>query len=205
MVRRSASHAENVGSIPARVTSCLGGVRMIVYHGSNHKFSRLQIRTKLSSSASLENQGAGIYFSTNKDVACSYGEILYTLEVNQDYLIDFCIMSSVRSYLNRVRKEVYWKTRLDIAEYISCTQLSQWIVEGRISPVCICREISLLLDSEEKFHSLPISIVEKSGVILSKFDKTHQKVYLYPDTIPGVGVAKTASEKIIRIVDRERI
>lgn len=178
---------------------------MIVYHGSNHKFSNLQIKKRLSSPASLENQGPGIYFSTVRDVACSYGEILYTLDVNTDYLIDFNIMSSVRGYLNRVRKEVYWKTRLDIADHISCTELSQNIVEGIISPVCICREVSLLLDASEKFHSLPESIIEKSGSILSKFDKNHQKVYLYPDNILGVGVSKTSNEKVIKIVDRERV
>ena len=178
---------------------------MIVYHGSSHKFSKLAIRKSLSSQASLENQGAGIYFSTNKEVACSYGDILYTLEINDDYLIDFTLMSSVRSYLNRVRKEVYWKTRLDIVGYIPCTLLSQYIVDGRISPVCICREIGLLLDSNEKFHKLPLSIIEKADSILSRFDKSHQKVYLYTDNIAGIGVAKTSNEKVIRIVDRERV
>ena len=48
---------------------------MIVYHGSNSNFKSLRISKSLvKHNSTLLNEGLGIYFSTDKEVARSYGK-----------------------------------------------------------------------------------------------------------------------------------
>lgn len=63
---------------------------MIAYHGSNRNFKKLRISKQLVQRTSTElNEGIGIYFSTNKRVAESYGNYVYILEINDKYFKDF--------------------------------------------------------------------------------------------------------------------
>ena len=62
---------------------------MIVYHGSNSNFTKLRIAKSLvKNSSTLENEGPGIYFSTDKSVAKHYGKYVYTLDINDKYFLD---------------------------------------------------------------------------------------------------------------------
>lgn len=62
---------------------------MIVYHGSNSNFKKLRIAKSLvKHQSTLENEGLGIYFTTDKEIARSYGKWIYSLEIPDD-MIDF--------------------------------------------------------------------------------------------------------------------
>lgn len=76
---------------------------MIVYHGSNSNFRTLRISKNLvNHKSTITNEGLGIYFSTNLDVAKSYGKYIYTLEINDKVLIDFRSRGNCRRYLAKL-------------------------------------------------------------------------------------------------------
>ena len=59
---------------------------MVVYHGSNSNFKKLRISKDLVKRESTKtNEGMGIYFTTDKEIARSYGKYIYTIEINDKY------------------------------------------------------------------------------------------------------------------------
>ena len=63
---------------------------MRVFHGSPRSFTKLRIDKRLiRHNATLENEGAGIYFTTDLSRAKSYGKYIYELEISDKYLRDF--------------------------------------------------------------------------------------------------------------------
>ena len=76
---------------------------MIVYHGSNHCFRKLKIARSLVEHAStLENEGLGIYFSTDKNIAKSYGKYIYILELNENKMYDFRNRTECQKYVHNI-------------------------------------------------------------------------------------------------------
>lgn len=89
---------------------------MVVYHGSNRRFKSLRISKSLvNGRGSLENEGLGIYFSTDRDVACSYGKYVYRLYVNDKVLKDFrkevCMSTVCSFYFKQGKKRDRCKSR----------------------------------------------------------------------------------------------
>ena len=92
---------------------------MIAYHGSNSNFRQLRIAKSLvKHTSTLDNEGLGIYFSTDKEVAKSYGKYLYTLEINNKYFRDFRNIKTCRQYLALLSQEVYKRFKIDILYFI---------------------------------------------------------------------------------------
>lgn len=178
---------------------------MIVYHGSNSRFETLRISKSLvKSDASALNEGMGIYFSTFKSVACSYGKYVYTLEINDDCLIDFRKKPIIRKYLKGIENEIYKTEKIYISRYVDLNSLVEYIYQGNIAISGICREIELLLDSNEYWYKCTPAQIERVYEILRKYDKKHQIGYLFNYNIMGIGILRKVGPEIVRIVKREK-
>ena len=179
---------------------------MIVYHGSNKCFRTLKISDRLvRSDASKLNEGIGIYFSTDKDVASSYGKYVYTLEINNKYIYDFRSKSGIKHYIVKVAFDIYEKYEIDILKYIDIDILIEYIYSGNIAISAICREIYLILDSNESWYKVAGDKMDKVYKFLEKYDKQKQVVYLFNYNIKGIGVIKKVGDDIVRIISRERV
>lgn len=179
---------------------------MIVYHGSGHCFRQLRICRKYMRESSEHNEGAGIYFSIDRNVACGYGKYIYTLNINDDVLVDFRKRGDVKKYLAHVESEVYRATGIRIQYYYDKELMIRYILNGnqRISDLC-GRGLYLLLDSSEKWYTDGISETKRQAVYreLRKCDK-ELKEYMFPYHIKNIGIIKDLSPDVVRIVSRER-
>ena len=127
---------------------------MIVYHGSDRYFRTLKVSINLSrSEASLLNEGLGIYFSTDKNVASHYGKYLYTLELNSRAIKDFRKSTTIDMYIAKLVATVCNKFGIDLTAYINLGMLATNVYSGNISIDGLGREIILLLESNEQFYN----------------------------------------------------
>lgn len=179
---------------------------MLVYHGSNSRFETLRLSKNLvKSEATMLNEGMGIYFSIYKDVAGSYGKYLYTLEINDKYLMDFRKKVVCKQYINQICKYIREKEDIYINQYFDRDNLVEYIYNGSIAVSGICREIYMLLDSNEYWYNLTESKIEKVYKLLENYDKKHLYAYLFNYNIKGVGIIKNVDSEIVRIVSREKV
>ena len=149
---------------------------MIVYHGSNSNFSKLRIdKSLVKYRSTLENEGPGIYFSTNKQVAKRYGRYVYTLEINDRSLLDFRHIEICTKYESDIVHYIYNKFNIDISEYIDLNQVTHRI----------------------RWGGLPIYS------ILRNYDKKHLKAYMINCYIENIGVIKDVSQATVKIVQKE--
>lgn len=183
---------------------------MIVYHGSNSNFIKLKVSPRLTKSSSRYlSEGYGIYFSLKPDVAKSYGKYLYTLNINDKYLVDYRKESECRklliAYLNLVSKE----TNTDLSLYITINNMeniTKSLSSGRIRLYSLDNEIKDLLECDYKFYEncsdvVRENIYRKLRVILKK----KLKVYLFKSDIPDIGIIKDVSDTVVKIVSKEKI
>lgn len=176
---------------------------MRVFHGSPRSFTKLRIDKRLiRHNATLENEGAGIYFTTDPNRAKSYGRYLYELEISDKYLMDFRNIKECAKYLTEVRKHIISKAGVDIGKYIDLRSIAASMHNTHISISETCNEIYLLLDSNEQWYSLSNSRIQRIYSILRAFDRRNLKVYMFPYMIENVGISKTTDESIIRIVSK---
>ncbi len=179
---------------------------MIVYHGSNSCFKNLRIHKSLvKSSATALNEGLGIYFSLDKNVASSYGRYLYTLEINDKYVKDFRVKSVCKKYVADLVKYIYSKEKVDISKYFDINNLVEYIHAGNIAVSGISREVYMLLDSNEYWYNLEQDKIERIYKILEKYDKNNLTAYLFNYNIPNIGVIKKIDTDIVRIISREKM
>jgi len=177
---------------------------MIVYHGSNSNFKKLRIAKELVKHESSQlNEGLGIYFSTNKKVAESYGKYLYTLEINNKYFVDFRNKSKCQAYIRGIVLEIQQKTDIDILRYINLDTLLYYIHSGNVAISGTCREIYLILDSDEYFYSLPKIKIDRVFQILRTYDSKHLYAYMFNYHIKDIGVIKKVTDDIVKIVNKE--
>ena len=182
------------------------GNKMIVYHGSNANFKQLRISSSLVKRESTKtNEGMGIYFSTNKEVAKSYGKYLYTLEINDKYFKDFRRRTICRLHIAEVAKKIYKELKIDILEYINMQEISERMYWGGQAICSVGREIYLLLDSNEKWYKLHQYKIDRVYQILRAYDKKSLKVYMFNYHIKDIGVIKDVSEDVVRIVNKEKL
>lgn len=177
---------------------------MIVYHGSNHVFKTLRIVKSNERASTSENEGSGIYFSRDVEVARSYGKWLYTLKINNTALKDWRIKYNVSNYISILNKGVYNKFGIYLPGYFDMKQLILCTYTGGRKICELYKEIALLLDSCENWH-LCVSNKTKNDVIkeIKRWNDSFATVYFFPCNIKDCGVAKILSEDIISIVSRE--
>lgn len=179
---------------------------MIVYHGSNSCFKKLRIHKSLvKSSATALNEGLGIYFSLDKDVAESYGKYMYTLEINDRYLRDFRMESVCRKYVADLVKHVYKQEKINLFNYFDAASLVMYIYNGNIAISGVGREVYMLLDSNENWYRLGQDTIDKVYKILEKYDESNLYAYLFNYNIRNIGVIKKIDDNIVRIVSRQRM
>lgn len=177
---------------------------MIVYHGSNSNFKKLRIAKDLVRCESTKtNEGMGIYFSTDVNVAKSYGKYLYTLEINDKYFKDFRKKNICRTYIMKVSQKIYKETKVDILSYINLEQVSDSMYFGGVSISFIGRELYLLLDSNERFYRLPKYKIDRIYQMLRVADKNPPVAYMFNYHIKNIGVIKKIDDDIVRIVNKE--
>lgn len=180
---------------------------MVVYHGSSRNFNTLRIAKGLvRNNATLLNEGTGIYFSTDRSVAASYGKYLYTIEINNKHMSDFRNMRTTTNYIVCMLKRVLDDTKVDISRYVNIKHLAMTVINGQIAIYQIHREIGLLLDSEEDWH-LNLSERKREDILRSLriFNNETLVAYLFNNAIPNIGVIKKLNEQDIKIINKEKI
>ena len=177
---------------------------MLVYHGSNRNFRKLRIAKELvRHKSSLENEGLGIYFSTDKSVAMSYGKYLYAIEIDNSYLVDFRRLSNCNSYVNRIVKEIYKKNGINISKYIDKRKVAESMYYGVIPISGVGREIYMLLDSESEWFNNSVTKIKQVYSTLKSIDKSWLKAYMFNYHIKNTGVIKKLDEDMVKIVGKE--
>lgn len=178
---------------------------MIVYHGSDSNFKKLRISKDLVKHRStLDNEGLGIYFSTDISVAENYGKYIYVLEINDSCFHDFRQVKQCEIYVRNICYDVLKKTGVDISKYIDISLLILYMKTGGIAISGVGREIYMLLDSNENWFKLSKSKIQAVYRLLSKYDKFCPKAYMFTYHISNIGVIKDVSEDVVRIIDKKR-
>lgn len=182
---------------------------MIVYHGSNSNFKHLRIAKNLVQyHSTMENEGMGIYFSTDKSVAASYGKYIYTLEIADDSICDFTKEDTCQRYVDQLVKDVYNKFSVDITDYIQSLldSTKERLYLGGLTISELGREIHMCLDSTEQWYVDGISDCKREKIYhyLDCYDKKHLKAYLFNYHIKGIGVLKTVDDDVVKIVDKQK-
>lgn len=178
---------------------------MRVYHGSDRNFKKLRIgKSLVRCDSTIDNEGIGIYFSLDKKVAKSYGKYLYTLEINDDCILDFRSKSVCNWYVNRITQDIYRKTNVDISEFIDLSNVSDRMYWGELAIANTCREIYMLLDSTESWFNLSESKINKIYSMLRAYDKKHLQAYLFNYIIKDTGIIKNVDESVVELVHKQR-
>lgn len=177
---------------------------MIVYHGSNSNFKTLKISPSLCKYESTkQNEGYGIYFSTDREVAESYGKYVYVLDINDDCFIDYRKRPNCQDYVFKIRKAICQQTGIDIQDYINISDTIDRMYWGGLAITGVGREISLCLDNNEKWYTSTTQtkrdLVDR---ILRQFDKSH-KAFMFNYNIKNIGVIKNVDENIVKIIRKE--
>lgn len=181
---------------------------MIVYHGSNSRFSHLRIAKSLvKNDSTMINEGLGIYFSTDREVAESYGKYLYTLDVNDDYLVDYRKAIPVTEMLNFLVERVQTRYDVNIRKYFSKYEMIDRIKNGAQKICDVGHEIVRILDNSEEFY-FAYSQTKRESIyrLLRSYDnfkKQPIKAYMFTYHIPNIGVIKDVSDDVVKIVNVE--
>lgn len=175
---------------------------MIVYHGSNRKFNELKIDENLvQSNSSLTNEGCGIYFSTDIEIAKSYGKYIYTININNDAFTDFRELSACIKYVNHIKHYILARTKVDLTRYADLDAITNYAHEAKIAISGIQQEIIMYLENNEKFYNeIPEKKRDKIISLLEPYGQTHLFAYMFPYNIKDVGVIKNLT--IAYIIDR---
>ena len=180
---------------------------MLVYHGSMASFGQFRIENGLvRNSSTLINEGKGIYFSTDKNIAKSYGKYLYTVNVDAP-VIDYRYKANCAKYVSAVRKYIKDRNGVDISLYMDLGMIANSIYDGSVGIAKLPRELSLCLDSSYKFYELPQKLIDDTLAVLGseriikrEFAKWNT-AYMFTYNIPNCGVIKDA--RYAHIVKKE--
>lgn len=179
---------------------------MIVYHGSNSNFKKLKIAKNLvKHESTLTNEGLGIYFSTDKRVAESYGKYVYTIEIDDKYFIDFRNLSKCTSYMKMIISTIYKKTDIRIDNYFSVNEIINRIYFGAQAISSLGWSIAEILDNTDKFYfDYNKTTREKIYTELRRIDKNLKLAYMFNYHIKNIGVIKYVDdENIVKILEKE--
>lgn len=178
---------------------------MRVYHGSNHNFKKLRISKSLCNyESTLQNEGLGIYFTTDLEVAKSYGKYIYILEINPAHFIDFRKEYACKVYLNKMVIELCNLIHKDIRYMLNMQSIVLYMHAGGIALYQTGVEVYMNLDSCEDFYTrLTDKERQKIRQFLYSYDKSHLGAYMFTYSIKNTGVCKTVDESVVRIVDKK--
>lgn len=177
---------------------------MIAYHGSNSNFKKLRISKSLVKRGStLVNEGLGIYFSTNRDVAESYGQYIYVLEINDRYVLDFRDRGTCINYMQGLVEGCFEVAGIDISQYFNVAEVVNRMQFGGLSIAGLGREIALCLDNNYEWYT-GVSATRRTGVegYLRGYDKKHLVAYMFRYHIENCGVLKSVDDNVVRIVEK---
>ena len=180
---------------------------MLVYHGSNSNFKTLRISKTLVKHRSTElNEGLGIYFSTDYDIAASYGKYIYSLSINDSKIWDFRDRNTVNKYMKQCIDTVRKRCNVDISCYIVLEDIAQRLNYGGIGVAFLGREIWLNLENTELFYK-GLSSKKRNSVmtVLRHIDSHLPDVYMFNYSIKNVGIIKNVSPEVVQIVNKERL
>lgn len=180
---------------------------MIVYHGSIHNFRTLRLCPKYTQQYTRENEGVGIYFSTNRSVAEFYGKYIYTLEINDDALLDLRKKTNAKKYVSAMLANVRKKTKIPVQKYLDVPLLADDIVNGRVFIMNLGdRTMSLFLDSNERWYSDKITETQRQNVYRAiRQEDKKLKAYMFQYHIKNIGVIKDVSPEVVKIIGKEKI
>lgn len=181
---------------------------MIVYHGSDSNFKKLRIAKSLvKHESTFENEGIGIYYSTDKEIARSYGKYLYTLEIHDDKYTNFKKRKECEKYVLNMMKEVQAKCNVNLNQYLSADMITQTIDRMYLGGLAISgvgKELCLLLDSTcDWYLNLSVSKTEQVYRVLRNYGKSHLAAYDFNYHIRNIGIIKNVDPDIVKIVDKE--
>lgn len=179
---------------------------MIVYHGSIHNFRTLRLCPKYTQQYTRENEGVGIYFSTNRSVAEFYGQYIYTLDINDDALLDLRKKTDAKKYVNAMLASVRKKTKVPVQKYLDVPLLADDIVNGRVFIMNLGeRTMSLYLDSNERWYSDGITEMQRQNVYRAlRHEDKKLKAYMFSYHIKDIGVIKDVSPEVVKIIGKEK-
>ena len=179
---------------------------MIAYHGSDSNFKTLRISRKLvKRNSTLDNEGLGIYFSTDISVARSYGKYLYTLEINDDVIRDFKKQATCQNYVNHICHDIKRQTGINIWQYLDTKQTILRLKTGGLAVSGVGQELYLLLDANaDWYHKNTGTKIEAVYRLLKSCDRHCPKAYLFRYNIPDIGIIKDVSPEIVQIIKKER-
>lgn len=177
---------------------------MYVYHGSNHNFRVLRIRKDLTKDSTLRNEGYGVYFSTDRDVAKTYGEYLYTIRVNDKYIFDMRKLAACRAYLRNLSRDVWNQFAFHLETYIDVKLLAECLQSGKVAISGVGQEVANMLDSTEMFYTDYRRSHEDVYKWLEKWTGV-PKVYLFTYHVAGSGIIRDVSPNIAVITSKEHV
>ena len=178
---------------------------MIVYHGSDSNFKQLKISKSLTKrSSTLDNEGVGIYFTTDIDTARGYGKYLYTLEINDFNFRDFRNIKVCSQFMYDLVNTLIKVFNVNIGRYIDINSYITRVHVGGISIYNIGKDIAFNLDNNAEFYtSYNKTQREKVYRFLKKYCSTQLKSYMFTYHIPNIGVIKVIEHDVVRIVNKE--
>lgn len=174
---------------------------MIVYHGSNHNFKKLRIDPKLCERRSIiENEGYGIYFSTDINIAKSYGSYIYVIEIDDASVIDFRNVNTCGVFLYRILNSVKTTSLYSLIDHRT---IYRNIYYGGVSIWNLYDELALNLDSCDIWYT-NFSQSQRDSIFrtLKRECRVGLKAYMFNYHIQNIGVIKDLS--CCRIVDKFR-
>jgi hypothetical protein len=179
---------------------------MIVYHGSDSNFKQLKISKSLVKSRSTEvNEGYGIYFSTDIEVAKSYGKYIYTLEINDKVLHDFRRHYDCITYMTKLISMLEDETGVNLFAFINVDNMIDRMHYGGIQIFNIATEITKILDNMEYYYRMTNETQRRKVTsVLKKYTKNTLKAYLFTYNIPNVGVIKDVDPSVVKIINKQQ-
>lgn len=175
-----------------------------MYHGSSHNFKQFRISSSLQVRESTKtNEGLGIYFSSDKSIAMSYGKYVYSFYVNDAVLLDFRKRQVCRSWLGGLRSYVYRKTGVALESLIDFSIVLNYVSSGGVSIWNLDKELMGILDSTEAWFQVPAGL--QAGVIkqIIAYERATLKAYMFSYHIPDIGVVKCLDDSVICMMGKE--
>lgn len=122
---------------------------MILYHGSNEVFEEFKISKELAHHdvESILPEGIGVYMTSKKEIAKSYGE-LYTVEIQAKNILDFTTFKSCKRIINNFLK-VYDTEKL----LINIDDTINSIIDDRVQIIEMIKDI-VLWNEEEVYNTI---------------------------------------------------
>ena len=179
---------------------------MLVYHGSDSNFDTLKISKALVKRAStFDNEGEGIYFSTDAHIAKEYGKYLYTLEVNDRYLRDFRQYTNCLAYICAISSKVHSELNVDIQKYYNFDILIKNMYCGGIHIYKLAQEMEICLENDNNWYTNTSKTKrEQTYRLIRKIVHSTLKCYMFTYNIKETGVIKDVDPSIVRIIKKEK-